>query len=281
MTRVLTVVALVAIAAGNAGALAVAIDAQQGSRPVAVPSQPVRVCADPNNLPFTNDKLEGFENRLAALLARDLGTTVEYTWWAQRRGFFRNTLNANLCDYVMGLPSTIEIAATTVPYYRSTYVFVTQRARRLNVRSFDDPILRTLRIGVQLIGDDGANSPPAQALGRRHIVQNLVGYSVYGDYRSNSPPSDIIAAVARGEVDVAAAWGPMAGYFALRQRVPLDVVPVSPLVEGPAVIQAFDISMGVRRGETTRRDRLNRFIKERRREIDAILAEYRVPRAQS
>jgi mxaJ protein len=232
-------------------------------------------------LPFTNDRLQGFENRLAALLARDLGTTVEYTWWAQRRGFFRNTLNAKTCDYVMGLPSGMEMAATTIPYYRSTYVFVTQRARRLNVRSFDDPVLRTLRIGVQLIGDDGANSPPAQAFGRRRIVHNLVGYSVFGDYRANSPPSEIIAAVARGDVDVAAAWGPMAGYFASRQRVALEVVPVSPVADDPAVVQAFDISMGVRRGDTARRDRLNRFIKERRREIDSILAEYHVPRVDS
>jgi mxaJ protein len=246
----------------------------------AAPPAPLRVCADPNNLPFTNSSLEGFENRIAALLARDLGTAVEYTWWAQRRGFLRNTLNARLCDVVMGLPSRMEMAATTEPYYRSTYVFVTQRARRLRVRSFDDPILKRLKIGVQLIGDDGINSPPAHALSRRGIVENLVGYSVYGDYRADSPPSEIIAAVARGDVDVAAAWGPLAGYFASRQKVPLDVVPVSPRIEGPGVVQAFDISIGVRRDDTARRDRLNRFIKERRRNIDAILAEYHVPRVE-
>jgi mxaJ protein len=239
---------------------------------------PLRVCADPNNLPFTNDRLEGFENRIATLLGRDLGTTVAYTWWAQRRGFLRNTLNARLCDVVMGLPSDIGLAATTDPYYRSTYVFVSQRSRHLNVRSFDDPALRNLRIGVQLVGDDGANSPPAHALSRRGIVHNLVGYSVYGDYRTDSPPSEIIAAVARGEVDVAAAWGPLAGYFAARQKVPLDIVPVAPQREGPSVLQAFDISMGVRRDDGGRRDRLNQFIRERRREIDEILAEYRVPR---
>lgn len=246
---------------------------------MAAPAQaPLRVCADPNNLPFTNERLEGFENRIATQLARDLGTTVAYTWWAQRRGFLRNTLNARLCDVVMGLPSDIELAATSEPYYRSTYVFVTQRSRHLNVRSFDDPALRKLRIGVQLVGDDGANSPPAHALGRRGIVDNVVGYSVYGDYRRDSPPSEIIAAVARGEVDIAAAWGPLAGYFAARQKVPLEVVPVSPQREGPSVVQAFDISMGVRRDDRARRDRLNQFIRERRREIDAILAEYHVPR---
>jgi mxaJ protein len=238
----------------------------------------LRVCADPNNLPFTNDRLEGFENRLAALLARDLGATVEYTWWAQRRGFLRNTLNAGLCDVVMGLPWHMDGAATTQPYYRSTYVFVTQRSRHLRINSFDDVALRRLRVGVQLVGDDGANSPPAHALSRRGIVRNLVGYSVYGDYRTNSPPSAIIAAVARGDVDVAAAWGPLAGYFAARQSVALEVVPVTPQQDGPYLPQAFDISMGMRRGDTVRLEQLDRFITMRRREIDAILAEYRVPR---
>jgi mxaJ protein len=246
---------------------------------LATPS-PLRVCADPNNLPFTNDRLEGFENRLATLLARDLGTKVEYTWWAQRRGFLRHTLNAKLCDVVMGLPPQMDGAATTQPYYRSTYVFVTQHSRHLRISGFDDAALRTLRIGVQLVGDDGANSPPAHALSRRGIVRNLVGYSVYGDYRTNSPPSAIIAAVARGDVDVAAAWGPLAGYFAARQSIALDVVPVTPQQDGPYLPQAFDIAMGVRRGDTARLDVLNRFITARRGEIDALLAEYHVPRAE-
>jgi mxaJ protein len=241
-------------------------------------SAPLRVCADPNNLPFSNVKQEGFENRLAQLLARELGTTVEYTWWAQRRGFIRNTLNAHLCDVVMGYAHDAETAATTQPYYRSTYVFVTRRSRRLQIRSFDDARLRTLKIGVQLIGDDGANSPPAHSLSRRGIVNNLVGYTVYGDYRTESPPSAIVAAVARGDVDVAAAWGPLAGYFATRQAEPLDVTPVSPQLDGPSLPQAFDISIAIRRREPERLARLNRFIDERRREIDALLDEYRVPR---
>jgi mxaJ protein len=238
----------------------------------------LRVCADPNNLPFSNATHQGFENRLAEMLARDLGARVEYTWWAQRRGFLRNTLNAGACDVVMGVPARMDPLITTAPYYRSTYVFVTRRARRLHIRSFDDAALRTLRVGVQLVGDDGANSPPAHALSRRGIVHNLVGYSVYGDYRTDSPPSAIVAAVARGEVDVAAVWGPLAGYFAARQTVPLQLTPVSPQVDGP-LPQAFDIAMGVRRVDSARRDRLDRFIRERRREIDALLAEYHIPRA--
>jgi mxaJ protein len=239
---------------------------------------PLRVCADPNNLPFTNAKGEGFENRLARLLARDLGTTVEYTWFAQRRGFIRNTLSAQKCDVVMGLPADSEVAWTTKPYYRSTYVFVTRRARRLRIQSFDDPQLRSLRIGVELVGDDGANTPPAHALSRRGIISNIVGYSVYGDYRSNSPPSAIIAAVARGDVDVAAAWGPLAGYFAARQPIPLEIVPVLPQVDGRFLPQTFSIAMATRRRDTARHDRLEQFIDRRRQDIDAILAEYHVPR---
>ena len=238
----------------------------------------LRVCADPNNLPFTNAKGEGFENKLAALLARDLGSHVEYTWFAQRRGFLRNTLNAQKCDVVMGLPVESDAAWTTTPYYRSTYVFVTRRSRNLHIRSFDDPQLRGLRIGVELVGDDGANTPPAHALSRRGMVNNIVGFSVYGDYRTNSPPSAIVAAVARGDVDVAAAWGPMAGYFAARQPVPLDVTPVQPQLDGRFLPQTFSIAMATRRHDTVLHARLEQFIERRRHEIDAILAAYHVPR---
>src|SRR5690242_9292188 len=116
----------------------------------------LRVCADPNNLPFSNQQQEGFENKIADLIAREMNATVDYTWWAQRRGFIRNTLEAGQCDVVMGLPLGFEMAATTSPYYRSTYVFVYKKDRGLNLQSFDDPALRHLRIGVQLIGDDFA-----------------------------------------------------------------------------------------------------------------------------
>ena len=135
----------------------------------------VRVCSDPNNLPFSNGGGEGFENRLADLIARDAGTRVVYTWWAQRRGFLRNTLNAGLCDLVIGYPSGGETVKTTTPYYRSTYVFVTRRSRHLTIRSFDDPMLRRLKVGVQLVGDDGANTPPAHSLSRRGVIANVVG----------------------------------------------------------------------------------------------------------
>jgi mxaJ protein len=136
---------------------------------------PLRVCSDPNNLPFSNSRGEGFENKIAQLVARDLGTTVSYTWFAQRRGFVRNTLTAGKCDVIVGVPSSFELALTTRPYYRSTYVFVTRRDRRIDVTSLDDPRLRKLKIGVQIIGDDYASSPPAHALANRGIVGNVHG----------------------------------------------------------------------------------------------------------
>jgi mxaJ protein len=239
---------------------------------------PLRVCADPNNLPFSNARQEGFENRLADMLARDLHTTVQYHWWPQRRGFLRNTLNAERCDVVMGVPAGMERLATTSSYYRSTYVFVTRRARHLELRSLDDPRLRRLRIGVPLIGDDGANAPPAHALARRGIVSNVVGYSVLGDYRQPNPPAALVDAVARGDVDVATVWGPVAGYFASRASTPLEVRPISAGGAPGQLPIIFAISMGVRRADRDRLAVLNAFIARRHTAIDAILSDYHVPR---
>jgi len=244
------------------------------------PTPPLRVCADPNNLPYSNAALEGFENKLAALVAADLGTTVEYTWAAQRRGFVRNTLGAGECDVIMGVPISFEPTLQTRPYYRSSYVFVTQRQRRIAVTSFDDSVLRDLRIGVHIIGDDYANAPPAHALASRGIIANVVGYSVFGDYRQPNPPARIIEAVARGEIDVAVAWGPLAGYFATRQSEPLALVPVSPELDRPFLAQTFDIAMGVRHREFELRDRLDAIIERRAADIDAVLDEYGVPVTQ-
>jgi len=241
---------------------------------------PLRVCADPNNLPFSNDRGQGFENRIAELVARDLHKKLEYTWWAQRRGFVRNTLKAGSCDVIVGVPTGLGMVLPTVPYYRSTYVFVTRQDRRINVRSFDDPILRRLRIGVQLIGDDGTNSPPAHALSNRGIISNVKGYTVYGDYAEESPPSRIIDAVARGEVDVAIAWGPMAGYWAKRSPVALKLAGVQPQIDLPFLPFVFDIGMGVRRGDTTFRASLQSVLTRRRADIQRILSEYGVPQIE-
>ena len=161
---------------------------------------------------------EGFENRIVTLLAHDLDAAVSYTWWAQRRGFIRSTLQAGLCDLVPGVPYALDMLRTTAPYYRSTYVFVTRKDGP-DITSFDDARLRQLRVGVELIGDDGANSPPVHALGQRGIVGNLRGYPVYGDYTLANPPARIVEAVAAGQVDVAVVWGPLAGYFAKLQPI--------------------------------------------------------------
>ena len=238
----------------------------------------LRVCSDPNNLPFSNQRLEGFENRIADLVARDLGAAkVTYYWFAQRRGFIRNTLGARKCDVILGVPSSFEMALTTRPYYRSGYVFVTRRDRKIDIDSLDDPRLRKLKIGVQMIGDDYASSPPAHALASRGMTHNIVGYSVYGDYAQDSPTRRIVDAVARREVDLSAVWGPTAGYFAKKSSVPLAVTTFTPEIDLPFLPFVFDISMAVRREDTALRDQLDRIIEKRQAEIAKILREYGVP----
>ncbi|HYX26285.1 MAG TPA: substrate-binding domain-containing protein [Thermoanaerobaculia bacterium] len=238
----------------------------------------LRVCADPNNLPFSNQRLEGFENRLAEIVARDLGASVRYTWWAQRRGFFRNTLKAGVCDVVLGVPASLQMVAPTRPYYRSTYVFVYRQDRGFQIRSFDDPALKRLRIGVQIVGNDYANTPPVHALAARGIVANVTGYTVYGDYTRPNPPARILDAVAAGEIDVAVVWGPLAGYFAPREPVALALVPVAPQIDLPFLPFVYDIAVGVRRGDERLRGEIDAVLERRRGEIDALLDRYGVPR---
>jgi len=237
----------------------------------------LRVCADPNNLPFSNHREEGFENKLADLIARDLGRKVSYVWWPQRRGFIRNTLKAKRCDVVMGIPSSFEMAQPTKAYYRSSYVFVSRRDRHLDMRSFDDPALKKLRIGLHVIGDDYANTPPAQALARRGVTQNITGYSIYGDYSKENPPAALIEAVARGDVDVAIAWGPLAGYFANRASAPLKITPVSPEIDSPSLPFVFDICLGVRKEDAALRGELDKILARRKDEIDRLLRSYGLP----
>jgi quinoprotein dehydrogenase-associated probable ABC transporter substrate-binding protein len=239
--------------------------------------QQFRVCADPDNLPFSNRKLEGFENKIAELIARDLGATATYTWWGQRRGFIRNTMNATLeegrCDVVIGAPEKYDLVRTTTPYYRSTYVFVYPKGKTPEIRSLDDPALAKLKIGVHLLGDDYTNPPPVHELAKRGIVDNVVGFSTF--YSEANPPSAIIDAVAKGRVDIAIVWGPVAGYFAARHAVPLHVVPVpSAKTDLPF---AFDISMGVKPGNDVLRAKLEQAIARRQVEITRILKDYGVP----
>jgi mxaJ protein len=240
------------------------------------PSRVLRVCSDPNNLPFSNHAQEGFENRIAELVAQKLHAKLEYVWWPQRRGFVRNTLGAGTCDAMIGVPHDFERAVTTAPYYRSTYVFVT-RAGEPIPRSFDDPLLTHTRIGVHLVGDDGANTPPAHALSARGIINNVHGYLLYGDYSQPNPPATLLRALVRGELDVAVAWGPLAGYFTQRERLNLTLTPVAPAIDA-ALPLVFDISMGVARGNRALLDELNAFIDDNRAEVDRILSSYNVPR---
>jgi quinoprotein dehydrogenase-associated probable ABC transporter substrate-binding protein len=235
----------------------------------------LRVCADPDNLPFSNDRLEGFENKLAELIAKDMHTTVSYTWHPQRRGFIRQTLKAKRCDLVIGVPSGYDPVLTTKPYYRSSFVFVSAAARKLHLQSFDDPALHSLRIGVQAFGDDGANLPPAHALARRGITANVVGFSMLST--ADSPAGKIIDAVASGEIDTAIVWGPFAGYFAQRQPVLLTLEPVSTLNDAHPLPFAFDIAMGVRPGDEAWKARLEDIQDRHRLEILAVLQAYGVP----
>jgi mxaJ protein len=235
----------------------------------------LHIAADPNNLPFSNERLEGFENKIAQLVADDLGARIEYVWWAQRRGFFRDTLKHGDADVVMGVPGAgFERAAQTVPYYRSAYAFVSRTDRGIKVTSLDDPQLKSLKIGIQLVG---ATTPPGLALSRRGVIDNVTGYTIYTDYREPNPPARIIDAVVNGEVDVAVVWGPMAGYFAKQSKTPLTVVPVSPQLDPGGVPLAFDICVGVKRSKKELAQRISQVLEKRQTEIQKILEDYGVP----
>jgi len=240
----------------------------------------LRVCADPNNLPFSNEAGEGFENRIMQVLASDLGATVRYVWWAQRRGALRNTLNAGVCDIVPGIADGIETVTTTRPYYRSSYVFVVPAQSSLaNLYSLDDPRLANATIGVQLIGDDGANAPPAHALTRRGLISNVRGFMVYGDYASGTPQAPVIDAVASHAIDIAIVWGPVAGYFARDKPEKLQLTAVSPELDDGQVPMSYAISIGVRKDDLTLRQQLDAALERNRRSVEQVLDEFHVPRA--
>ena len=237
----------------------------------------LRVCAEPNNLPFSNQKLEGLENKLADLIAADLHATVKYAWHRQRRGYVRRTLKANECDMLLGIPTAAEMVLPTKPYYRSTYVFVYRQQDNLRLQSFDDPVLRQLRIGLHAIGDDGSNPPPVHALAHRGIVNRVSGFTMWDVDTVQNPQGRIIDAVASGDIDVAIVWGPFGGYFAKQQKVDLAVVPVSPSVEPPGIPFTYDISIAVRPGETALKAELDGVLERRRRDVEKILEDFGVP----
>jgi quinoprotein dehydrogenase-associated probable ABC transporter substrate-binding protein len=226
-------------------------------------------------MPAADDKLEGFDDKIAALMAKDLGDSVTYSWWPTRRGFIRNTLSASDCDVVFGVPKGYDLVLPTKPYYRSAYVAVTRRDRHLTIRSLDDSALRSLKIGVTLIGDNYTNTPPAQALGARGINQNVIGFTSF--YTSDHRPSEIIDAVGKGQIDVALVWGPLAGYYAKHSAVPLDLTVLPDTDKATGFPFAYDLTLGVRRADRGLRDTLNALIDRHHTDIDAILRDYGVP----
>ncbi len=244
------------------------------------PRRPIgelRVCADPFNLPFSDDREEGFENKIAHVVARDLNASVINYWWPQRRGFLRNSILGGFCDVLISAPVGLDPVATTKPYYRSTYYFVYRADRGLTIRSLDDTALKHLKIGVNMIGYDYTNTPPAHALASRGIV----GLAGFGNFLNPDPkadhPQDIIDAVAKDSIDVAIVWGPKAGYWVKQEPVPLTMValPDSDAVSGMPF--AFSMAMGVRHRDKELKAQLDSVIDRRRGEITAILQSYNVP----
>jgi quinoprotein dehydrogenase-associated probable ABC transporter substrate-binding protein len=244
--------------------------------PSQAPSQPreLRVCADPANLPYSQRDESGFENRIARLVAKDLGMRLSWFWQEQTRGFVRKTMGAGECDLFVGVPAGFDKVLRTKPYYRSTYVAVTRRGTP-PFTGFEPAELRARRFGVQLIGNDLAASPPGYALAKGGAVENVTGFLVYGDGPAGKRMVD---AVAGGSIDVALVWGPQAGWFARRAAVPLEVAPVQPPA-GLGMPFEFAIAMGVRKGDTALRDRLDEVLARRKADIEAILDDYAVPRA--
>lgn len=237
----------------------------------------LRVCADPNNLPFSNARREGFENKIAALVARDLHRSLTYFWLPQRRGFVRNSLDAHQCDVVIGIPAQYELLQPTKSYYRSSYAFVSRRDRHLQIDRFDSPALERLTIGIQISGGDYDNPPAAQELASRHLIDNIRGFMVYGDYSRPDPQRDIVDAVADGRVDIAIVWGPLAGYYARRESMSLDVRPVARTSDQAGSRFTFDIAMGVRRDDPALRESLDDVIARRGDDMRQILRTYGVP----
>ncbi|HJP97271.1 MAG TPA: quinoprotein dehydrogenase-associated putative ABC transporter substrate-binding protein [Rhodanobacteraceae bacterium] len=238
---------------------------------------PLRVCADPNDLPFSNKSEQGFENKLAEMVGHSLGKQVQFVWEMQGNGFLRSVYDRK-CDVVMGLPTADHAYGmlTTEPYYRSAYALVYRANAPYQLKSLDDPRLRTLQIGVHSMSGDNVYLPPGTFLARRGMVNNVHGYDLFADYyRKANPSANLIKAVADGDVDVAIAWGPLAGYFASREPVKLTVVPLAHT--HTKLPFQYPISMAVRHDDTTLRDKLNAFLATHRAKIHELLANYGVP----
>lgn len=243
--------------------------ANAAEQPEAVDYSALRVCSDPGNMPFSNTKEEGFENKIADLLAAKLGVPVRYTWFPQATGFLRNTLRARRCDLVIGIVSGAEMVQTSNPYYRSAYVMVTRRADKIDADRLDDPKLQTLRIGLI------AGTPPANIVARNGLMSHVRPYDLMVDTRYDSPSQRMIEDLANRQIDVALLWGPLGGYFASKHGEELVVTPL--LKEERSVRMDYHIAVGVRPDETKWRHQINTLLRENRDAITAILREYHVP----
>ena len=232
----------------------------------------LRVCGDPNNLPFSNEKLEGIENKIAVVIAKDMGATVAYTWWPHQRGLVKRVLNTGRCDVMLGIPKGYDPVLWTKPYYRTGYVIAYRKDRGLKIRNLDDPQLKTLKIGVQV------NTPPHDALGQRGIADNVVGYQLMFDsnYHAEDYPGKLIEDLVGGSIDVALAWGPIAGYFARKKGAPIEIVLLEDRPESGNRF-AFDISMGVKKGNKELKDKLEEALARRHDDIVHILEDFGVP----
>ena len=266
---------LILIAAALGFAFLAGAPPAQAQRPAPLREGVLRVCADPDNLPFSNQKGEGFENRIAELLAEEWNAKLEYAWWPVRRGFFSRALNGRYCDVALTAPSELDMAGVTSPYFRSAYVIVYRKDSGLHITSLDDPDLKKLKIGVHLLNSDAENTPPAMALSSHGVVGTLVGFTTF--YSENGDrPEDIIQAVVNKQIDVAIVWGPIAGYFAKQSGADLVLNPVeSDTLTG--IPFAFNLGMGTRRRERALRDSLQHFVDAKGPELRKILADYGVP----
>jgi len=229
-----------------------------------------RVCADPHNLPFSNEGGEGFENKIAELFAKKLDKSLAYTWYPQSVGFIRNTLNAHKCDVIMGFPQGGELAQSTNPYYHTAYALVFRRGGGLDgIDTLSDPRLKEKRIGVV------AGTPPATYLAANSLLDKTKGYPLVVDTRVDSSGEAMMKDLVDGVIDVAVLWGPMAGYHAQRSGADLSIVPLTKETGGPRL--TYRIALGVRAADAEWRRQLNRLVSESRAEINAILARYGVP----
>ena len=226
----------------------------------------LRVCADPRSLPFSNEKGEGFENKLAELLAAKLGKSLSYTWYPNSTGFVRNTLGSYRCDVIMGFPQGDDIAQVTNPYYATTYALVYKPGTGLDgVTSLADPRLKDKRIGIV------AGTPPSNIMVANGLMARAKPYPLVIDTRVDSSAHDMIRDIEDGTVDAGVLWGPMAGYYAMHAEPRLSVVPL----DGPHM--SFRISMAVRHQDQEFKRLLNRLIQENQADIDALLRSYGVP----